>query len=105
MSRTNHELYIQNSVNQSSEADLRKRQERINNLQDQLKTLEARETSTIQQLEQFQHAINKSKDEHYKLGLVILLMSQMYMATCYGALLPSLFMIKWSTACYMTFVL
>lgn len=59
---------LRNSVNQSSEADLRKRQERINNLQDQLKTLEARETSTIQQLEQFQHAINKSKDEHYKLG-------------------------------------
>ncbi|XP_072107385.1 structural maintenance of chromosomes protein 6-like [Mobula birostris] len=58
---------LRNSMNQSSEADLKKRQGRISSLQEQLKSLEAGETSTLQQLEQFQHAINKSKDEHYKL--------------------------------------
>ncbi|XP_069742475.1 structural maintenance of chromosomes protein 6-like isoform X2 [Narcine bancroftii] len=59
---------LRNSVNQSSEADLRKRQERISSLQEQQNTLEAQKTISLQQLEQFQHAINKSKDELYKLG-------------------------------------
>ncbi|XP_078397707.1 structural maintenance of chromosomes protein 6-like isoform X2 [Cetorhinus maximus] len=59
---------LRNSVNQSSEADLRERQERISSLQKQLKALEDQEATTSQQLAQFQHAIKKSRDEQDKLG-------------------------------------
>ncbi|XP_078069218.1 structural maintenance of chromosomes protein 6-like isoform X2 [Mustelus asterias] len=59
---------LRNSVNQSSEADLNERQERISSLQKQLKALEDQEATTSQQLAQFQHAISKSRDEQNKLG-------------------------------------
>ncbi|GCB60225.1 hypothetical protein scyTo_0009135, partial [Scyliorhinus torazame] len=60
---------LRNSVNQSSEADLQERQERICSLQKLMKTLEDEEATTSQQLAQFQHAIIKSRDEQNKLGL------------------------------------
>uniref|UniRef100_A0A4W3I2H2 Structural maintenance of chromosomes protein 6 n=1 Tax=Callorhinchus milii TaxID=7868 RepID=A0A4W3I2H2_CALMI len=50
-------------VNQSSQADLRERQERINSQQEQLKVLKDQEATTLQQTDQFQHAISKSRDE------------------------------------------
>ncbi|XP_067837706.1 structural maintenance of chromosomes protein 6-like [Heptranchias perlo] len=59
---------LRNSVNQSSETDLRERQERIGSLQEQLKALMDQEATTLQQLEQFQHAISKSEEEQEKLG-------------------------------------
>ncbi|XP_059501608.1 structural maintenance of chromosomes protein 6-like isoform X1 [Stegostoma tigrinum] len=59
---------LRNSINQSSEAELRERQERISCLQKQLKALEDQEATTSQQLAQFQHAISKSRDEQEKLG-------------------------------------
>ncbi|XP_007895241.1 structural maintenance of chromosomes protein 6 isoform X2 [Callorhinchus milii] len=58
---------LKNSVNQSSQADLRERQERINSQQEQLKVLKDQEATTLQQTDQFQHAISKSRDELYQL--------------------------------------
>ncbi|XP_060677903.1 structural maintenance of chromosomes protein 6-like [Hemiscyllium ocellatum] len=59
---------LRNSITQSSEAELKERQERISCLQKQLKTLEDQEATNSQQLAQFQHAISKSRDEQEKLG-------------------------------------
>uniref|UniRef100_A0A4W3I3E2 Structural maintenance of chromosomes protein 6 n=1 Tax=Callorhinchus milii TaxID=7868 RepID=A0A4W3I3E2_CALMI len=50
-----------------SQADLRERQERINSQQEQLKVLKDQEATTLQQTDQFQHAISKSRDELYQL--------------------------------------
>uniref|UniRef100_A0A4W3I2G6 Structural maintenance of chromosomes protein 6 n=1 Tax=Callorhinchus milii TaxID=7868 RepID=A0A4W3I2G6_CALMI len=54
-----------------SQADLRERQERINSQQEQLKVLKDQEATTLQQTDQFQHAISKSRDELYQLRFVL----------------------------------
>ncbi|XP_043924473.1 structural maintenance of chromosomes protein 6 [Protopterus annectens] len=58
---------LKNSANQISEAERLERLERIAKLQDDFKTLKDQEVTTCQQLDQFQQAIYKYKDEQNRL--------------------------------------
>ncbi|KAK1171782.1 structural maintenance of chromosomes protein 6 isoform X1 [Acipenser oxyrinchus oxyrinchus] len=58
---------LRHSINQSSEADRVERFERIKSLQEGLKELKDQDATVSQQMDQFQQAITKYKEELYKL--------------------------------------